>query len=165
MDEYICKIASLEEIHLQWDTLIAEHVNRNQSNWIYWKETTIRDQAEGKIIPYYSILSGRIICEATARICADGKENMEGLVDEETAYLFAFRTVTEWQGQGYWLYRFMEEDLKKRGYRYLTLGVEPTEEKNNQIYRHYGFVKFIKNEIDTYPNGTKVEVNYYQKTL
>jgi hypothetical protein len=42
-------------------------------------------------------LDDDVICEATAAISSDACENMEGLVDEKTAYLFAFRTNVEYR--------------------------------------------------------------------
>ena len=51
----------------------------------------------------------------------------------------------EFEGQGYFskLYRFMEEYLKNLGFKKLTLGVEPTEERNRQIYFYLGFTNFL----------------------
>ena len=88
-------------------------------------------------------------------------------MDEQTAYLSAFRTNKEYQGQGYFsrLFKFMIEDLKKRGYKKVTLGVEPTEEKNKAIYNKYGFTEHIKNAKEVYPNGITINVEYYGKSL
>ena len=41
----------------------------------------------------------------------------------------------------------MINDLKQRGYKKVTLGVEPTELENKQIYFHYGFNEHIKDDI------------------
>ena len=59
----------------------------------------------------------------------------------------------------------MLDDLKKRGYEYVTLGVEPLEERNKEIYKHYGFTDYIKNGKEIYPDGTIIEVEYYRKKL
>ena len=63
------------------------------------------------------------------------------------------------------LYKFMEEDLKNKGYTVLTLGVEPEEIRNKDIYIHYGFVERIKNAKEVYPDGTEIDVEYYGKKL
>ena len=47
----------------------------------------------------------------------------------------------------------------------LTIGVEPNENRNYEIYRHYGFDKFLKQGIEVYPDGTRIKVNYYQKRI
>ena len=79
----------------------------------------------------------------------------------------AFRTNKEYEGKGYFskLYKFMEEDLKNKGYTLLTLGVEPKEIRNKKIYNHYGFVEYIKNAKEVYPDGAEIDVEYYGKRL
>ena len=57
----------------------------------------------------------------------------------------------------------MENDLKKRGFKYLTLGVEPCEIRNIQIYFKWGFIKYIKTHYEYYSSSEKVIVNYYEK--
>ena len=61
---YLCKVASLEEMHRRWDDEIRRH--SDPRNWIAWKDEAIRNFREGRSIPYYGILDGTIICEATA---------------------------------------------------------------------------------------------------
>ena len=58
-----------------------------------------------------------------------------------------------------------KEDLKNKGYTVLTLGVEPEEIRNKEIYKHYGFVEHIKNAKEVYPDGTEIDVEYYGKKL
>ena len=102
------------------------------------------------------------------KICSNKNPiNSDKLVDDTTAYLTAFRTNKEYEGKGYFskLYKFMEEDLKNKGYTLLTLGVEPEEIRNKEIYKHYGFVEHIKNAKEVYPDGTKIDVEYYGKKL
>ena len=166
MQNYICKIATIEEMNIKWDYEISIAIN-NKENWIVWKEQNIKNYQNGKIIPYYGILDGQIICEATAVLTSDIVQNSDKLVDDTTAYLTAFRTNKEYEGKGYFskLYKFMEEDLKNKGYTLLTLGAEPKEIRNKKIYNHYGFVEYIKNAKEVYPDGTEIDVEYYGKKL
>lgn len=166
MDNYICKIATIEEMNRKWDYEISKATD-DKNNWIIWKEQNIKNYENGKIIPYYGILDGQIICEATAALTSDIVQNSDKLVDTTTVYLTAFRTNKEYEGKGYFskLYRYMEEDLKNKGYTLLTLGVEPDEVRNYQIYCHYGFNEFIKSDVEMYPDGTKIDVNYYGKRI
>ncbi len=163
---YICKIPSMEEMNIKWDYEI-EHSGEDRDNWIIWKQKNTENFRNGYIIPYYGILDGFIICEATAIINQTAAQNSDGLVGNETAYLSAFRTVPKFQGRGYFsiLFRYMVSDLKKKGYTKLTLGVEPCEEKNRQIYNHYGFTEYIKTGTETYPDGTVIDVDYYAKYI
>ena len=165
-DNYICKIASLEEMNIKWNYEIDRH-EEDKSNWIIWKEKNIDNYLKGYIIPYYGILNGEIICEATAMIKSNIVQNSDGLVDDTTIYLSAFRTNSEYQGKGYFskLFKYMLKDLKEKGIRKVTLGVEPEEIKNKEIYKHYGFDELIKVDYEKYPDGTSTLVEYYGKRL
>lgn len=163
---YICKIASLEEMNRKWDYEIEHNVHERR-NWIVWKRHSMENFQKGYILPYYGILDGNIICEATAVLNPDTVQNSEGLVGDGVVYLSAFRTIAECQGKGYFskLLKFMLEDLKQKGFVRAALGVEAAEETNRKIYAHYGFTEYIKSAAETYPDGTVIDVDYYGKTL
>ena len=166
MDNYICKIASLEEMQEKWNYETSKAVE-DKRNWIQWKKENLDNYQKGYILPYYGILNGTIICEATVHLTAKTVQNSHQLVGDNCVYLSAFRTNNEYQGKGYFskLFHYMLNDLKNRRYEYATLGVESEEEKNKQIYKHYGFIEYIKSDREVYPDGTTVEVEYYRKTL
>lgn len=165
MNNYICRIASLDDVSKKFDYEI-DHAD-DKDNWIVWKEKTLDRYKNNYIICYHGVLDGEIICETTAAIDKSVVQNSEGLIDKDTVYLYAFRTITEYQGKGYFskLFHYMIDDLKSRGYKRATLGVEPKEKKNYEIYQKYGFTNFIKKDIEEYPDGEKVEVLYYAKEL
>lgn len=165
MKEYICKIASLDEIETKWNFEISNH--KNNENWIIWKNEAIERFTNGQSITYYGVLNGKIISEATAMFENAIVQNSENLVDENTAYLCAFRTVKKHQEKGCFskLFRFMIDDLKDRGYTKVTLGVEPSDKKNLAIYQKYGFSEYIKSAQEKYPDGTIIDVDYYGKSL
>lgn len=163
---YLCKIASLEEMNRKWDYEIEHNIN-DVRNWIIWKSHFLENFKNDYIIPYYGILDGNIICEATAMLNSEAVQNSEGLVGNGVVYLSAFRTIEEYQGKGYFskLMRFTLNDLKRRGIVRVTLGVEPAEETNKKIYAHYGFNEYIKSATEIYPDGTVIDVDYYGKNL
>lgn len=165
-EHFLCKTATIEEMNMKWDYEIA-HSGADRENWIVWKKQNLQNYKLGYIIPYYGIRNGTIICEATAMLRPEIVQNSEGLVDENTVYLSAFRTVERYQGQGYFsrLFRFMLADLRQRGYQKATLGVEPNEATNKAIYAHYGFTEFLKSGKERYPDGTEIDVEYYGKAL
>ena len=166
MDNYVCKIATIEEMNTKWDYEI-DNATSDKDNWIIWKRENIERFQKGLIIPYYGFLNGKIICECTAALNPSIVQNSDNLVDEKTAYLTAFRTIKEYEGKGYFskLFKFMIQDLKNRGYEKATLGVEPDETKNKTIYFNYGFNKHIKDSKEVYPDGTEIDVEYYGKNL
>lgn len=163
---YLCKIASFEEMNRKWDYEIEHNIN-DARNWIIWKSHFLENFKNDYIIPYYGILDGNIICEATAMLNSEVVQNSEGLVGNGVVYLSAFRTIEEYQGKGYFskLMKFMLNDLKRRGIVRVTLGVEPAEETNKKIYAHYGFNEYIKSATEIYPDGTVIDVDYYGKNL
>lgn len=164
MKDYICKIATIEEMETKWNYEIKKHKSHN---WEIWKSESIERVKNGQSIAYYGILNGKIICETTAMLDKNIVQNSGGLVDGKTVYLCAFRTVEKYQGKGYFskLFEFMINDLKCRGYEKVTLGVEPTETENLKIYQHLGFNEFIKTAQETYPDGTVIGVDYYGMKL
>lgn len=122
----ICKIASLQEMNIKWEYEIAQS-GKDKENWIIWKKQNIEKYKQGYIIPYYGILEGNIICEATAMLHPKVVQNSAGLVDGHTVYLSAFRTIDRFQGKGYFskLFHFMIDDLWHKEFTKATLGVEP----------------------------------------
>lgn len=164
MKEYKCKIATVDEMEIKWNYEIKKN---KASNWKIWKSESIERVKNGQSIAYYGILNGKIVCEATAMIDRDIVQNSDGLVDDKTIYLCAFRTIEKHQGKGYFskLFSFMINDLKSKGYEKVTLGVEPEETENLNIYKHLGFNEFIKSAKETYPDGTVIDVDYYEMEL
>lgn len=164
MKEYICKMAAIDEMEVKWNYEIKKHKN---SNWKIWKHESISRVKNGQSIVYYGVLNGEIICETTAMLDKSIVQNCECIVDDKTVYLCAFRTVEKHQGKGYFsrLFQFMIDDLKRRGYKKVTLGVEPVEIDNLKIYQHLGFDTFIKSAQEIYPDGTVIDVDYYGMDL
>ena len=163
---FICKIASPQKMKIKWEYEITQS-GKDKENWIVWEKQSIENYKLGYTIPYYGILKGIIICEATAIVSPKVVQNSTGLVDSHTVYLSAFRTINKFRGKGYFskLFHFMIDDLRKKGFTKATLGVEPVEEKNKEIYAHYGFTEYIKSGKEYYPDGTVIDVEYYGKTI
>lgn len=164
-ETWLIAIADPAIMSRKWDAEIVQHPN--EPNWPLWKAANLERLAQGRILPYYGIRNGEIICEATAMLSEKDVQNPEGQVDESTVYLAAFRTAEKFQGKGYFsrLFRFMEQDLKARGYSKLTLGAEAEDAKNRSLYSHLGFREWIKSARERWPDGTEIAVDYYGKTL
>ena len=156
MDNYICKIATRDELVKRWDYLIEIHPGNNK--WIEYRDNALKHFDEGSTISYLGFLNDEIIYEATAYIKDSAFigdiSNPSGLLSDKMAYLAAFRTNKEYEGKGYFseLYRFIENDLKSRGYTELSLGVGPENVRNIEIYFHLGFRDYIKAVIEYEPS-------------
>jgi len=163
--EYKCVIANKELIIKKWDEEIRKH--NNSKIWIDFKEESLRNLDTRTI--YMGILDGEIITECTAITSDDDSDmqNKDNLIGKNKAYLTAFRINKEYENKGYFskLYKFMEDDLKRKGFTSLTLGVEPSEVRNMMIYFNWGFINYIKSDYEYYPNNEKILVNYYEKNL
>lgn len=163
--EYKCVIANKELIIKKWDEEIRKH--NNSKIWIDFKEESLRNLDTRTI--YMGILDGEIITECTAITSDDDSDmqNKDNLIGKNKAYLTAFRIKKEYENKGYFskLYKFMEDDLKRKGFTSLTLGVEPSEVRNMMIYFNWGFINYIKSDYEYYPNNEKILVNYYEKNL
>ena len=167
MENFICKVANREELLKRWDYLIEIHPGNNK--WVKFKENALKHYDEKSTISYLGFLNDEIICEATAYIndsafIGDISEP-SGLLSDSMAYLAAFRTNKECQGKGYFskLYNFVENDLKKKGYTELSLGVGPEEVRNMEIYFHLGFTDYIKTLIENNSSSEDVILFYKKK--
>ena len=162
--DYKCVIADKNLIIKKWDEEIEKH--NNSLNFKKFKEESLNNL--NTRIVYMGLLNGKIITECTAIISVDdlNMQNKEKLIGEKTAYLTAFRTNKEYENKGYFskLYKFMEDDLKQKGFTTLTLGVEPSETRNIQIYFNWGFVNYIKTSYENYPNGMRYLLTIIRKT-
>ena len=174
MDNFICRVANREELLKRWDYLIEIHPGNNK--WVKFRENALKHYDEKSTISYLGFLNDEIICEATAYIkesafIGDISEP-SGLLNENMAYLAAFRTNKEFEGKGYFskLYNFIESDLKQKGYTELSLGVGPEEVRNMEIYFHLGFRNYIKTVIEfetTEDDSSKKEevILFYKKLI
>ncbi len=68
---YICKIASLEDVINKQNEKINNHSNDNK--WVRWKEEFIEGFNDKTILIYYGFLDGQIITEAIAVISEKDK--------------------------------------------------------------------------------------------
>lgn len=166
MKEYICKIASVGEMERKWKYEIRKQRKR-KTVLEGLKKDAVEHIKNGQSVTYYGKLNNKIICETTAMFDENIIQNSDKLVGCKTVYLCNFSTDKKYQGKGYFskLFKFMIDDLKNRGYEKFTLGVESTETKNIKIYQHLGFNEFIKSGKETYPDGTVIDVDYYEMEL
>lgn len=175
MGNYICKLATLDEVINKANEEVKKHPNNKM--WEIFKERAINNFKNKNTLVYVGVLNDEIICEATSFIKEDGMReevnNLDGLLSKNMVYLSGFRTNKEFEGQGYFskLFKYMENDLREKGYNKMCLGVEPCEVRNMQIYFKWGFTNYIKTNIEYLPSedgkqkGRQEIVNYYYKEI
>lgn len=168
LDNYICKIATTDEIIEKWDYEIAIH--DNDPNYIKTKNSFIEENNKGTRITYVGKLNDKIICDCSAVIKEEGIKQEalinKDLVSNKRCYVFAFRTNKGYENKGYFstLYKFMENDLINRGFTEFSLFVEPQEIRNILIYFKWGYTNYVRleNKIDVYGNDHTFLL-YYKK--
>ena len=106
MNNYVCRIGTLEDINNDFDYEIAK-AKDDKDNWIKWKEEAIKRFNNGTAITYVGELNGEVISQAVATLDPNAVNNSENLVDDKTAYLQAFRTKEKYQGKGYFSILFI----------------------------------------------------------
>lgn len=162
--DFICKIASLEEIHTKWINEILPYSNKSAYN--SWNQTLMHIE-KGQQITYYGILNGQVITEGSAFLDTCIVPNHIGLIDEKTAYLCNLHTVPKYQEKGYFsrLFHFMLQDLRSRRYEKVTIGIEPNKPQSMHFFFHYGFTEYIKTATEVKSSGEHIDVLYYSKQL
>lgn len=165
-NQYVMKTASIEELEKIFDKKIAadpanEHI-------IAQKKRRMTDAKNKTKLFFFGYLNGEMITEANATISTDDvhTQNIDKIMNEKTAYLSAFVTKENFRGKGYFskLYRFMEEELKKMDFEYLTLGVESDDAQNKARYYNWGYTKLIYKGTEEF-DGMKIDVEYYTKKI
>ncbi len=115
------------DIRIPEPTAVFFHDNITSGNADFW---TIDHNGEliGELYVFYDLQD---------RDFADG---------ETTAYLCAFRVKKEYRGRGLGSLLMSEvlEDLRKKGLKWVTIGVGPDEPQNVRLYRRFGFMTKIK---------------------
>ena len=99
--------------------------------------------------------------------------NDDELVNKKTAFLSSFKINKNYERSSFLtiLYKYMENDLKEKGYTRLTLGVEPRNVKKMKLFFSWGFDSFLKTAYEEYPSKTnfgeleRIIINYYYKDI
>lgn len=81
---------------------------------------------------------GEIIGQAFVMLRSSEREAADG---KDRAYIFAFRVKSAWRnlGIGGYLMKFVEADLRGRGYKFVTLNVAQDNDKALRLYKRLGY--------------------------
>ena len=90
MNDYVCRVAASDEVKKRWEKLVMR--NPHDAAWKEWAVKFEEGVKRGGRICFYGFLRGTVIAEATAAVKCGELKYPEGLVDDKTAYLMAFRT-------------------------------------------------------------------------
>jgi len=136
-----------------WDAEIA--ANTGDNRYIVWKKRFMRENANGVCKTFFVFDGKKIIGQAT--LVFDSKsEELNGRIElannKDTANIAALRIDKKYEGKGIvsGLMKFVSGWARANGLNFLTIGVEPHQVRNMQIYFHWGFVEYITFAIEKY---------------
>ncbi len=167
-NNYICKEATIEEAIEKWDYEISIH--QNNDDYIKIKNIFIEELNNKTRTSYIGILNNKTICDLTIinnekGLKKEGNNNYN-LINPNRVFMCAVRTNKEFENKGYFskLLTFVEQDLIKKGYTEISIGVISTEEKNIEIYKHLGFTNYLGTEMRE-DQKKPFLYNYYYKKI
>ena len=144
----IIRPATIQEISEWWDKRIAKSPNDN--SWVVWKKSFVDGNLNGKRKTFFAFDHNQeFIGQCTLLFESDDKI----LTGNGKAEIIKLEVVTKERGKGIAtkLYNAVKEYAKDHGITTLTIGVEPCEVRNMQIYFHWGFTNFLQCITETYP--------------
>ncbi len=101
-------------------------------------------QLAGQSVLWIALLDGRAVGQVFIQLDSERLDLADGL---ERAYLYSFRVRPEFRGQqlGTLIHRTVENDLRLRGYQYITLNVGKKNIRAQALYRRLGY-RYVAHE-------------------
>ncbi len=160
---FIYRKANLKDLNTIWDKDIKE--NKDDKRYIKWKESFINSNKNGDIVTFVVLNDGDPIGQCTIVLNVNNiKFKCKNFLcdGKEKAYLSTIRIEKQFEGQGHIskLVKTVEDFARKKGFYYLTIGVEAKESRNLAIYLHFDYTNFITSELDD-----DTLILFYQKSL
>lgn len=135
--------------HFDFSNLVIRQVKKEDLTCLEWDgeylkfrrmyASIFRDSLLGKTLMWIiEVPPGEVIGQAFVMLWGGGK----GLADgKDHAYLFSFRVKSEWRnfGIGSYLMAFIENDLRERRFKFLTLNVARDNPDALRLYQRLGY--------------------------
>ena len=115
----------------------------NEELWVKYEKQRLKEFENNEIDVYVLEENERFIGEITVNYISHDLENET--IPNIRVYFEAYRIDKKYQGKGLGqkLMDYTINDLKQKGYKEFTIGVEEDNEKAKHIYFKYGFTKAI----------------------
>lgn len=159
--------ATVEEVERWWDNHILENADNNSHK--VWKESFVSENKNGRRKTFYAWDGNKNIGQGTLVFESDDKN----LTGDGKAEIIKLEVVEEYRNRkiSSLIYSHIKDYAKQKGIHALTIGVEPCEVRNMQIYFHWGFTNFIQCITEIYPpekegeTGETITVLCYSKQI
>lgn len=162
------RIATIQELENWWDKKIEKQPNNPA--YRQWKKTFVYGNKSGERKTFFVFgEKGEYIGQGTLLL----KNNDPLMTGNGKAEIIKLEINKEHRGKGIAtkIYEKIEDYAKQNGIHTLTIGVEPCEVRNMQIYFHWGFVEYLQCITETFPPreeggvGETITVLCYQKKI
>ena len=166
-DNIEVRLASVGEIEAWWNKKISKRPN--DFSYKKWKENFVKDNKNGTRKTIFAFDNGKYIGQGTLLL----ESNDKVLTGKGKAEIIKLEILPKYRGRGIAtkIFKEIEKLAKKMKIKMLTIGVEPCEVKNMQIYFHWGFTQFLQCISETYPpkaegeKGETITVLCYGKKI
>lgn len=159
--------ATIEQVENWWDKQILE--NADDNSYKVWKESFVSENKSGKRKTFYAWDGNKIVGQGTL-VFEGNDRNLTGngraeIIKLEVAEDYRNRKISSL------IYNYIQDYARQKSLHTLTIGVEPCEVRNMQIYFHWGFTNFIQCITETYPPqkeggiGESITVLCYSKQI
>ncbi len=147
------RLSTESELISWWDNAIKRHTDDNA--YVVWKECFIRENLNGKRKTFFAFDNGIITVQCTLLLDSDDKV----MTGDGKAELIKLEIIPAYRNMrlATKIYNEVKKYAKSIGIKTLTIGVEPGEIKNMQIYFHWGFDTFLQIITETYPAKNQFE--------
>lgn len=143
--------ATTNELEYWWNSRIAK--SPDDHSWVVWKNCFLEENANGKRKTFFAFENKKFVGQGTLLFESDDKV----MTGNGKAEIIKLEIEKEYRGKGFAtkIYQTIKDYAKSAKINTLTIGVEPCEVKNIQIYFHWGFTNFLQCTKETYPPKNK----------
>ena len=145
------RIHTAETLKQIWDKNIARHPG--DMRWVNWRKEYTEHNTGGMALTFLVLKDEEPVGEGTLVFdqgckCTAGNSLLAD--NSTTVYLNALRMEKQYEGQGHIsrLVKMMEDYARQKGYIYITIGVDDSNERNKAIYTHWGYTETIYTEME-----------------
>ena len=159
---------AIEELTAWWDKQIEDNPGNN--SWVVWKKTFVEENKSNKRKTFFALSDNNEYIGQCTLLFKGRNPNLSG---NGKAEIIKLEVIEKERGKGIStrLYEVAKKYAKDNGYHTLTIGVEPSEIRNMQIYFHWGFVNYIECITEKYPprkqgeQGEEVTILCYSQSI
>ena len=134
-----------------WDKNIARHPG--DVRWVNWRDEYKEYNKSGMALTFLVMKGDEPVGEGTlvydpACRCTAGNTLLADSCT--TVYLNALRIEKRYEGGGHIsaMVKMMENYARGKGYEYITIGVDDSNERNKAIYTHWGYTETVFTETE-----------------